>query len=45
MLIPENKFKKQLSVLVSCVFLLSGITAASGAVLNYYGVTYELGVS
>jgi len=31
LLIPENKFAKQLSLLIACVFLLTGITAASGA--------------
>lgn len=31
LLIPENKFTKQLSLLIACVFLLTGITAASGA--------------
>lgn len=31
LLIPENKFSKQISLLIACIFLLTGITAASGA--------------
>ena len=34
LLIPENKFSKQISLLFACVFLLTGITAASGAEIN-----------
>lgn len=34
LLIPENKFSKQISLLIACVFLLTGITAASGAEFN-----------
>lgn len=34
LLVPENKFSKQLSLLIACVFLLTGITAASGAEFN-----------
>ena len=45
MLIPENKFKKQLSVLVACVFLLTGITAASGAELDINEDKFELGIN
>ena len=34
LLIPENKFSKQISLLIACVFLLTGITAASSAEFN-----------
>lgn len=34
MLVPENKFSKQLSLLVAGVFLLTGITALKGADLK-----------
>lgn len=34
MLVPENKFSKQVSALIAGVFLLTGITAASGAELD-----------
>ncbi len=45
MLIPENKFKKQLSALVACVFLLTGITAASGAEIDLDEDKFDLGVN
>ncbi len=45
MLIPENKFKKQLSVLIACVFLLTGITAASGAEIDLDEDSFDLGVN
>ena len=35
MLIPENKFSKQVSILIAAVFILTGITAVSGAELDY----------
>lgn len=34
LLVPENKFSKQISLLIACVFLLTGITAVSGADFN-----------
>lgn len=34
MLVPENKFSKQISLLVAGVFMLTGITALSGAELE-----------
>ena len=34
MLVPENKFSKQISLLIAGVFLLTGITALSGTELN-----------
>ena len=45
MLIPENKFKKQLSVLVACVFLLTGISAVSGAELDINEDGFGLGIN
>ncbi len=42
MLVPENKFEKQISLLVVCVFLLTGISAVSNAEISFdteeYGV-------
>ncbi len=31
MLIPENKFSKQISLLIACVFLLTAVNAVTGA--------------
>lgn len=45
MLIPENKFKKQLSALIACVFLLTGITAASGAEIDLDEDRFDLGIN
>ncbi|MDE7231145.1 MAG: hypothetical protein K2N56_11750 [Oscillospiraceae bacterium] len=45
MLIPENKFQKQISVLVACVFLLTGITAVSGAEIDLDEDSFELGIN
>ena len=42
LLIPENKFSKQISLLIACVFLLTGITAASGAEFHL-GDSVEIG--
>ena len=45
MLVPENKFSKQISLLIAAVFLLTGITALKGADLSIdteqYRVQYE----
>lgn len=35
LLVPENKFGKQISLLVVCVFLLTGITAVSSAEISF----------
>lgn len=43
MLVPENKFSGQISFLCACVFLLTGIGAASGAELDLSADPYELG--
>lgn len=40
MLVPENKFSKQISLLVAGVFLLTGITALGGAELELDTETY-----
>lgn len=45
MLIPENKFQKQISVLVACVFLLTGITAVSGAEIDLDEDSFDLGIN
>lgn len=34
-LVPENKFTKQISLLIACVFVLAGINAVSGAELSF----------
>lgn len=34
MLVPENKFSKQVSILIAAVFILTGISAVSGAELD-----------
>ena len=33
-LVPENKFTKQISLLIACVFLLAGINAVTGTELD-----------
>ena len=40
-LVPENKYSKQISLLIAGVFLLSGITALSGAEINLDISSYE----
>ena len=40
-LVPENKFSKQISLLIAGVFLLTGITALSGAEINLDISSYE----
>ena len=39
LLVPENKFTKQLSVLTACVFLLTGFSALSNADFNFQDVS------
>ena len=34
LLVPENKFEKQITLLIVCVFLLTGITAVSNAEID-----------
>lgn len=43
MLVPENKFSGQISLLCVCVFLLTGIGAASGVEIDLSADSYELG--
>lgn len=45
MIVPENKFSKQISLLVACVFLLTGITALSGVEFDISADAYDIGVS
>lgn len=45
MMVPENKFSKQISLLIACVFLLTGITALSGAEFDLNADAYDIGVS
>lgn len=42
MLVPDNKFSKQVSALIAGVFLLTGITAASGAELDLDTEKYSI---
>lgn len=41
MLVPENKYAKQISLLIAAVFLLTGITAVTGAELDLGTQNYE----
>lgn len=45
MMVPESKFSKQISLLIACVFLLTGITALSGAEFDLNADKYDIGVS
>ena len=45
LLVPENKFKKQISFLIAGIFLLTGITAARGVELELDTDNYDLGSS
>lgn len=45
MIVPENKFSKQISLLIVCVFLLTGITALSGVEFDISADAYDIGVS
>ncbi|MCH5206710.1 MAG: hypothetical protein J1F09_07120 [Oscillospiraceae bacterium] len=45
MLVPENKFKKQISFLIAGVFLLTGVTAAMGAEIDLSADHYDIGSS
>lgn len=45
MLVPENKFTKQISLLIVCVFLLTGLTALTSAEFDINADAYDLGVS
>lgn len=42
MLIPENKLSKQLAMLIGAVFVLTGISAISGADLSFDGDTLSI---
>ena len=42
MLVPENKFSKQISLLIAGVFLLTGITALSGAEFDLDSEQYRV---
>lgn len=43
MLVPENKYAKQISLLIAAVFLLTGITAVTGAELDLNVQEYDIG--
>ncbi len=42
MIVPENKLSKQVSFLIVCVFIMTAITAFTGAELNIDASGYEL---
>ena len=42
MLVPENKYSKQISLLIAAVFLLTGITAVTGAEIDLSAAGFEL---
>ena len=42
LLVPENRFSKQISLLIACVFLLAAINAVTGAELSLDEGSYEL---
>ncbi len=44
-LVPENKFTKQISLLIACVFLLAGINAVSGVELDLDVTAFDTSVS
>ena len=44
-IVPERKFSGQISLLIVCVFLLTGISALSGAEFDIGADAYDLGVS
>ncbi len=45
LLVPENKFSKQISLLIVCVFLLTGINALCGAQLDLSADVLDIGVT
>jgi len=42
MLVPENKYAKQISLLIAAVFLLTGITAVTGTEIDIGEQTYDI---
>ncbi len=44
LLIPENKFQKQISLLIACVFLLTAISAFAGIEIDLDEDSFNLGV-
>lgn len=42
MLVPENKYAKQISMLIAAVFLLTGITAVTGAEIDLSVRDYDI---
>ena len=42
MLVPENKYAKQISLLIAAVFLLTGITAVTGAEIDLSVRDYDI---
>lgn len=45
LLVPENKFQKQISLLVACVFLLTAVSAFTGSGIDLDEDSFELGVN
>lgn len=44
-LVPENKFTKQISLLIACIFILTGVSAVSGAELSLSPDSFDISVS
>lgn len=42
MLVPENKYSKQISLLIAAVFLLTGITAVTGADIDLEAPRFDI---
>lgn len=42
LLVPENRYAKQISLLIACVFILAAINAVTGAELELDSGSYEL---
>lgn len=44
-LVPENKFTKQISLLIACVFILTGVNAVCGAELDLSPDSLDMSVT
>lgn len=44
-LVPENKFTKQISLLIACIFILTGVSAVSGTELSFSPESFDISVT
>lgn len=44
-LVPENKFTKQISLLIACIFILTGVSAVSSAELSFSPDSFDISVT